>query len=158
MPHTYGEDGSGKQADKAQGETHAVTGTLQSESSGVRLVVFDCEAMDFIDLEERPAPTLTTGELSRETKLRLSAVQRRDPEESAFNPRAALPLRGLTFDAIARQHMMEPRMATRGALLSKPIITRADALAGIDLIACLDGDSELLQATAKALRQYLDAD
>jgi hypothetical protein len=138
-----------------------MTGALQTESSGLSVPPsFDTRAMDFVrvEREEYGEPILAVCELNAETRAKLSAVQRRDPDQAAHNPRAAPSMRGLTFDSIARQHLVEPRMATRGALLAKPIITKADAIAGIDLIACLESDAELVLATALGLRQYLAVD
>jgi hypothetical protein len=138
-----------------------MTGTLAAESSGVSWPVppslDPLPATDEAEWrdQERFEPILCASEISAETRAKLSAVR---SEHDPHNPKSSPSLRGLTFDSIARQHMVKPRMATRGALLAKPIVTKADALAGVDLIECLDGDAELVEATAQSLRMFLAVD
>lgn len=104
------------------------------------------------DLEERQAePILATCEIEAEerAKARFSIATPRE---------CACSYRGMGLAALARLHMIEPRLATRAALLSQSIVTRADAIAAVDLAAALEGDGQLTDHLLVLLRQFLTVD
>ena len=59
------------------------------------------------------------------------------------------------FDEIARLHLIEPKAATRTALLTMNVSTKADALAALDLLGGNAGDTYLDERLVDALRQFL---
>ena len=76
---------------------------------------------------------------------RFSAV-RREPASS---------LHGYTLATLCRMHLAEPKLATRGAILAKGIVTKADAINALNLVAELDGDGELTDHLLASLRSFL---
>jgi len=65
---------------------------------------------------------------------------------------------GYTMAALCRLHLAEPLLATRGAILAKGIVIKADAITALDLVAELDGDRELTDHLLANLRTYLAVD
>jgi hypothetical protein len=59
---------------------------------------------------------------------------------------------------VARLHLAQPKLATRGAILAKGISTKADAITALDLVAELDGDAELTDHLLAGLRRFLTVD
>jgi hypothetical protein len=62
---------------------------------------------------------------------------------------------GMGFDEIARLHILRPEPATRTALLTMNVSTKADALAALDLLGGNAGDTYLDERLVDALRQFL---
>ena len=75
---------------------------------------------------------------------RFSAV-RREPASSLHG----------TMATLCRMHLAEPKLATRGAILAKGIVTKADAITALNLVAELDGDGELIDHVLASLRAFL---
>ena len=63
---------------------------------------------------------------------------------------------GLEMAAIARKHLSEPKLASRAALLGMQAVTKADAVAALDLVAGLEGDGELTDHLLGSLRSFLE--
>ena len=104
-----------------------------------------------VDLEQRQAePILATFELEREERVRARfSVLRREASPS---------LRGYAMATLCRLHLERPALATRAAILSTPVISRADAIAGLDLVAELEGDGELTDHLLAGLGHFLAVD
>ena len=63
--------------------------------------------------------------------------------------------RGYSMETLCRMHLAEPKLATRGAILAKGIVTKADAINALNLVAELDGDGELIDHLLASLRSFL---
>ena len=98
------------------------------------------------DADER----LTNHELNLELAAkRLSAVRK---------PKACNCCTGLTLATVGRMHLRQPKIGTRGVILSGGISTKADAIAAVDLAAELEGDGELTDHLLTSLRAFLEID
>ena len=77
-------------------------------------------------------PILAACEIDAEAQAhmaaRLSAVSR---DRQSF-------WRGYSMETLCRMHLAEPKLATRGAILAKGIVTKADAINALNLVAELD--------------------
>jgi hypothetical protein len=103
-----------------------------------------------IEVEPYAEPILAVAEIQAEAEARAWArFSIATPKEPASS------LAGYSFATLARMHLQDQRMATRTALLTMPISTKADAVAGIDLVSELDGDGELTDHLLASLRRYL---
>ena len=80
---------------------------------------------------------------------RFSAVRQRERSPS---------LTAYTLASLCRMHLIEPKLATREALLPKRIATKADAVAAVHLVAELEGDAELTDHLLTSLRAFLQVD
>lgn len=69
-------------------------------------------------------------------------------------PREPASRHGYTVATLCRMHLERPALATRAAILSTPVITRADAIAALDLVAEVD-DAELTDHLLASLRRFL---
>jgi hypothetical protein len=92
-------------------------------------------------------PILAACELRRETRAKLSAVKQ---SCQCFD--------GISLAELARMHITEPRVATRTALLTLPLSTRADALAALNVLAAdADVDTDLCARLIAGLREFIAA-
>ena len=92
-----------------------MTGTLAQEQETYAL-----DPGPHVEVEQPCEPILATCELEPEerARARFSAVRRE----------ASPSLHGYTMATLCRMHLAEPKLATRGAILAKGIITKADTI------------------------------
>ena len=105
-----------------------------------------------IESETPREPILTTGELVAEAQATMAA------RFSAVRRERSPSLTGYTLASLCRMHLIEPKLATRGAILARRITTNADAVAAVDLVAELEGDAELIDHLLTSLRAFLQID
>jgi hypothetical protein len=61
----------------------------------------------------------------------------------------------LGMATIARMHMSEPKPASRGALLTMPVSTRADALVALSMLADAEDDPTFAPNSSRAYVPFL---
>ena len=98
-------------------------------------------------------PILTTGELTGR-----SPGQDGSENFSAVRRERSPSLTGYTLASLCRMHLIDPKLATWGAILAKRITTKADAVAAVDLVAELEGHAELTDHLLTSLRAFLQID
>ena len=102
-----------------------------------------------IESETPREPILTTGELQAEAQARMAA------RFSAVRRERSPSLTGYTLASLCRMHLIEPKLATREAILARLIVSESDAVAAVDLVAELESDAELTDHLLTALRSFL---
>jgi hypothetical protein len=81
-------------------------------------------------------------------------ASRREAETTVARTSQSPSYTGLGFDELCRMHLSKPERATRSALLTSAIVSRADALASLGVIANTD-DALLHERLVGKLHVYL---
>ena len=86
-------------------------------------------------------PLLTNAELAREP----------------VSIKSCRPCAAAQFAAICREHLWKLHLVTRANVMGRAVVTRADALAALNLLQRHPDDGELRQHLIAQLRTYLSA-